>query len=371
MANTSSVEVAKRLGAIRRRYPEVEELASDFRGNYQNANREVVGALSRMDSDIRAPFIEKTYGEARSFEELAQVDYLDPDITDYGDLLVLIRFCDGYIGNLVQGERLTKNQCVALMFGYECYWREGDDFLLGIVVENHLKRIPYPDEWKWPADKAFEGKEENRQIQWLGYTIAKEMKEIARYHRLMQPGMANIRTSDPVKPAFQDFRAILNQIEAAAKAEETRKRKPKAPRQEEAAAAIEAVYAATDEEREALKAALESYIADLDRSRQIKVRELMNDATFARRAEEMVGLSSMAIAATVAEEKEFREYVKPLRALATDPKHPEIGAIARYYIVENGSEAFSMSVGRLGLDAALERKALARFGELQKMVGSA
>jgi len=90
----------------------------------------------------------------RFFYELAQVDYLDQGITDYGDLLALIRFCDGYIGNLAQGQRVSKNQCVALMFGYESYWREGDDFLLGIVVENHLRRIADPGEWKWPADSA-------------------------------------------------------------------------------------------------------------------------------------------------------------------------------------------------------------------------
>jgi hypothetical protein len=47
--------------------------------------------------------------------------------------------------------------------------------------------------------------------------VAKELKELARFHRLSQPGMANIRTSDPVKP-FRDFRVVFNQIEAAAKA---------------------------------------------------------------------------------------------------------------------------------------------------------
>jgi len=54
------VEVAKRLSAIRRRCPEVDELASDFKGNYKNANREIVSALERMDSEIRDPFIEGT-----------------------------------------------------------------------------------------------------------------------------------------------------------------------------------------------------------------------------------------------------------------------------------------------------------------------
>lgn len=59
-------------------------------------------------------------------------------------------------------------------------------------------------------------------MHWLAYTVAKEMKELARFHRLSQPGMANIRTSDPVKPKWRDFRAVFNQIEAAAKAERAR-----------------------------------------------------------------------------------------------------------------------------------------------------
>lgn len=367
MASTSSVEITRRLKAIRRRYPEVEELASDVRGNYQNANREVVNALERMDSEIRDAFIEDAYGEVRSFHDLAQIDYLDPDITEYGDLLVLIRFCDGYIGNLAQGQRLTKNQCAALMFGYECYWREGEDFLLGIVVENHLRRIPAPEEWGWPADNAFEGKEENWQIQWLGYTIAKEMKEIARYHRLKQPGFDNFRTSTSVKPAFRDFRAILNQIEAAAKAERSQRRSSGAKQK---AGHPEEVYIASPEDREMVRGALAEYISDLDHSRQIKLRKLMGDDSFAQQAESMVALTSMAIAATVKED-EFRKQVGPLRPATAAKRHPEIKAIARYYVVENGAEVFNMIVGNLGLDGALERQALARFNELQKMVSDA
>jgi len=53
------------------------------------------------------------------------------------------------------------------------------------------------------------------------------MKELARYYRWMQPGMDAFRASSPLKPALRDFRAILNQIEAAAKAERAGRRSSK------------------------------------------------------------------------------------------------------------------------------------------------
>ena len=39
----------------------------------------------------------------------------------------------------------------------------------------------------------------------------------------MRPGMDGFRTSDVVKPAFLDFRAVMEQIKAAAKAESVAK----------------------------------------------------------------------------------------------------------------------------------------------------
>lgn len=54
-------------------------------------------------------------------------------------------------------------------------------------------------------------------------TVAVEMKALARFHRLMRPGMDGFRTSDVVKPAFRDFRAVMEQIKAAVKAESVEK----------------------------------------------------------------------------------------------------------------------------------------------------
>ena len=54
-------------------------------------------------------------------------------------------------------------------------------------------------------------------------TFAVEMKALARFHRIKQPGMESFRTSDVVKPAFRDFHAVMEQIKAAAKAESVAK----------------------------------------------------------------------------------------------------------------------------------------------------
>lgn len=222
MAIEETVEVAARLSAIRLRFPELKQVGGVFMHNYENANIELVNALRRVDGDFREEMTLAVYKQAAPFEDLQQIPFFNDLLTPYGEHIVEIRFCCGYIGNLVQGQRLTKEACIALIYAYECYWREGDAFLLGIVVENLLRRIDTPDKWSWPPDADFKRSEKNRQMHWLAYTVAKEMKELARFHRLSQPGMANIRTSDPVKPALQNFRAVLNQIEAAAKAERSK-----------------------------------------------------------------------------------------------------------------------------------------------------
>lgn len=219
MAVEDTVGIADRISKIRLRFPELKQVGGVFMRNYENANVELVNALRRVDGDFREEMTLTVYKEAQPYEELVQISYFNDQLTAYGEHIVEIRFCCGYIGNLVQGQRLTKEACLALVYAYECYWREGEAFLLGIVVENLLRRIDTPDKWGWPADAEFKRSEKNRQMHWLAYTVAKEMKELARFHRLSQPGMANIRTSDPVKPPLQNFRAVFNQIEEAAKAE--------------------------------------------------------------------------------------------------------------------------------------------------------
>lgn len=221
MDEEKSIEIARRLLKVRARYPELDEVSSAFMHNYQNAHNEIINMFRRMDSDIRDDMMLRVYKEALSFPELEEVGYFSDVLTDFGERLVEIRFCCGYVGNLVQGDRLPEEQCAALMFAYECYWREGENFLLGNVVENLLRRIESPDTWKWPEDRAFKGKEENRQIQWLAHAVAKEMKELARHHRSKQPAWDNFKASP--KPELKDFRGTLGQIKDAAKAERATK----------------------------------------------------------------------------------------------------------------------------------------------------
>lgn len=54
-------------------------------------------------------------------------------------------------------------------------------------------------------------------------TVAVEKKALARFQRLMQPGIESFRNSDAVNPAFLDFDAVMEQIKAAAKAESVAK----------------------------------------------------------------------------------------------------------------------------------------------------
>lgn len=209
-------DIARRLEAIKRRYPELDNLSSSYMHNYENAHREVANVFRRMDRDIRDEMMAKVYVEIVPVEEIGDVGYFDESLTDFGEALVLIRFCCGFVGNLAEGRALSENECAALMFAYECHWYEGDDFLLGNVVENLLRRIGDESRWGWPADADFKGQEKRRQFQWLGREIALAMKELARYHRNIQPGHS-YGDMNAKKPALRNFRAIQAQINAAAK----------------------------------------------------------------------------------------------------------------------------------------------------------
>lgn len=220
MEKSESREVARRLAKIRGEFPELKNVSSSLMANYENAHRELVSVFMRMDGEIREEMLLRAYKEVMSFDELAGLHYLSSEFTDFGDLLVEIRFCCGYIGNLAQGDQISEVEVAALIFAYECYWREGDDFLLGNVVENLLRRVGEPSSWKWPEDEKFRGKESKRQFQWLAHEIGKEMKRLASHHRSAQPGWDVFSAGRSKKPAFRDFRATRDQIWAAAKAHE-------------------------------------------------------------------------------------------------------------------------------------------------------
>ncbi len=197
-----------------------EALHGYWLANFENCHTDVAAVIHLSDSDYLEALLLCAYERVHGFETLQKFTYLDDDeLTPYGLMVTKIRYCLGYLGNLSDGDVVDADQCDALIFAYEAYWKFGDDFILGNVVENLLSRLPEPSRWSWPPDSAFNGLEGPRQFQWLAYTIGKEMKGIARYHRLMQPGMSAFRTAVEPKPAFKDFRAIHAQIAMLAKAE--------------------------------------------------------------------------------------------------------------------------------------------------------
>ena len=200
MDQETSRGISDRLSDIRLLFPELKEVGGVFMNNYENAYQDMVGALRRIDGDIREEIVLSVYKDKLSYETLSSIDYFNDLLTDYGEHILEIRFCCGYFGNLAKGDRVVKDECIAMIYAYECYWHEGDDFLLGIVVENLLRRIESPEKWNWPPEAEFKRSQKNRQIQWLAHTVGKEMKALASFHRLSQPGMGAFATAVPVKP---------------------------------------------------------------------------------------------------------------------------------------------------------------------------
>ena len=216
----SSVEIGERLTRLHDEFPDLKKLNGLWLSNFAIANKDLSHTIRRSDSDIHRLLLLDVYKEVFPFEELENFTYWDMDsMTPYGLMLAKVRYCLGYAGNMQEGQVITKEQALALIFAYEAYWHFIEDFTLGNNVEFLLRRLLPTESWGWPSDKDFKYKEERRQYQWLARTIVLEMKSVARYHRLMASGMEHIRTADVPKPEFRDFRALHEQIKARAKAD--------------------------------------------------------------------------------------------------------------------------------------------------------
>ena len=221
----STVEIGKRLTRLHNEFPDLEKLNGLWLSNFGNANTDVSHTIRRSDSDIHRHLLLDVYMEVLPFEQIENFTYWDMDsLTPYGLMLAKVRYCLGYAGNMQEGQVITREQALALIFAYEAYWHFGEDFTLGNNVEFLLRRLLPENSWGWPSDKDFKYQEERRQYQWLARAIVLEMKTVARYHRLMAPGMENIRTADVPKPDFRDFRALHDQIKAKAKADSIEKK---------------------------------------------------------------------------------------------------------------------------------------------------
>jgi hypothetical protein len=219
--------IGKRITALHQEFDDLKKLEGLWFANFGNASRDVALTIKRCDSDIHQSLLKRVYQDENwRFEYYEQLSHLDMDeMTPYGLMLAMLRYCVGYGGNLEIGEVLGRRKSLALVFAYEAYWRFGDDFLLGNVVESFLQRLGSQESWKWPEEIEFGGKEEIRQYQWLGREVILEMKKLARYHRIMAPGMENFRTGNEPKPKFRDFRAMATQIKSMARAQRNNKNK--------------------------------------------------------------------------------------------------------------------------------------------------
>jgi len=215
-----TVTIGKKLTLLHDEFPDLKKLDGYWYSNFSNASMDVAQTIRRSDSDIHKMLLLQVYKELHPFEYLESLTYWGmDDMTTYGLMLTKVRYCLGYVGNLKNGEVVTKEHALALIFAYEAYWHYGDDFTLGNNIEFLLRRVGDPMAWEWPSDKDFKYKEERRQYQWLGHTVAVEMKSLARYHGMKSSRIEAFRAEDQPKPVFRDFRVLLAQIKAKAKAD--------------------------------------------------------------------------------------------------------------------------------------------------------
>ena len=208
-------------------FGEFHKLDGYWLAEFANSSRDVAQTIRRCDSDIHSyllkrvyeeMFLERASKERNLFNVLEDMTYHQMwEMTNYGRMIVKIRYSLGYGGNMKRGQVLRRLEVLAMIFAYEAYWHFGDDFLLGSVVETFLQRLEPKEEWVWPMEKEFGGRQDKRQYQWMAWEIVGELKKVFRYHRLMAPGMENIRTADEPKPAFVNFRELDARIKEMVK----------------------------------------------------------------------------------------------------------------------------------------------------------
>lgn len=202
-------EIGRELAKLQQQFIKTfVELDSDWHGNFDNAHKELLKVLSDVDSDIFGNLAAAAY--ASPPENKHEMSFLysirsnqKDGLTEYGRMIVAVRFCLGYLGNLKHGSGLLNAECKALVFGYEAYWRHGGDFLFGSTIDSALKRLGDPGGWG-QADAAAQGREEKDLIA-HGMRVARALWELHSWHRLSQ--VPNMEMAPIDKPAFIDFRS--------------------------------------------------------------------------------------------------------------------------------------------------------------------
>ena len=190
-----------------------DEFLKLWRAKFQNSNLALLAAIYSADENTRAVFLAEVYRVAAqdmfnksSLERLNRLTFYDwNEITQYGQMLLKIRFSLGYLGNMRQGDLASAEHCEALIFAYEAYWKFGDDYLLGSIVKEYLEDVLDYGGWDWPKDSKFKGQEKLRQFQNLGYAIKDQFKSLKLFHHI---SFFRLHQNEPRisgKPEFKDF----------------------------------------------------------------------------------------------------------------------------------------------------------------------
>ena len=195
----------------------MEMLDGFWLGAFQNVNTELVNALFAADEDYFPTVAANAYvnpPKAKAvLPQLYELTWRDmSEVTPYAQLAVKVRFCIGYLGNASLGQLISQEQCAALIFGYEAYWKFGKDYILGSVVESLLSRLSNPKEWE-KNPKASEETSEDKARSALSAEIGQAMLGLYAHYRSAQTGGHDgFSTSAKPKPDFIDFRPRLEAI---------------------------------------------------------------------------------------------------------------------------------------------------------------
>jgi hypothetical protein len=118
--------------------------------------------LRKTDSDIRGSLLRTTHLPSGSFGN---------NLTDYGQRLMFSGTCARLLLSLSRREGIneeTERPGRSLFFVYALYWRIGEDFLFGNIVERNLRDAGTPPEH-------IDG-------EWIGFEIWREMWKLWKRH---------------------------------------------------------------------------------------------------------------------------------------------------------------------------------------------
>lgn len=175
--------------------------------NFSNANRFILDIIREADCEVQPIRLAAVYANPRAVDALRNLHWSDMDqMTLYGQMIAKIRYSIGYFGNMCEGQVVNNDQCSAMIFGYEAYWRGGNDYFVGSVVETVLKRLPDPGEWRMPPAAALRKSPYGQERQKLAIEIASASKALSRYYFDIYLGIANSGNKDAIKPEMIDFR---------------------------------------------------------------------------------------------------------------------------------------------------------------------